>query len=269
MIIRPFSDGASLGEGMEMEKERIKVASASASAEQERRREFFHLFRTCPIPDNELLYNLGLFFNRQTLSRLLFFHELYQKIVNVHGVVAEFGVRWGQNLALFESFRGIYEPYNYNRKILGFDTFAGFPSTHEKDGAAAVIVEGAYGVTANYEEFLEKILCYHEQESPVSHLKKFELIKGDATATVEKYLADNPETIIALAYFDFDIYEPTKRCLELIRGHLTKGSVIGFDELNCHTFPGETLALREVFGLDRYRIVRSPLSPLASYIVID
>ena len=30
----------------------------------------------------------------------------------------EFGVRWGQNLALFESFRGIYEPYNYSVELL-------------------------------------------------------------------------------------------------------------------------------------------------------
>ena len=252
-----------------MENGKIKVASASAAAEQDRRREFFELFRECPIPENEMLNNLGLFLNRQTLSRILFFHDLYQKILNVHGVVVEFGVRWGQNLALFESFRGMYEPYNYNRKIIGFDTFSGFPATHAKDGSAEVIAEGAYGVTSDYEEYLEQILTYHEQESPIPHLKKFDLVKGDATVTLEKYLTDNPESIIALAYFDFDIYDPTRRCLELIKEHLTKGSVIGFDELNCHTFPGETLALKEVFGLDRYRIVRSPLNPLTSYIIIE
>uniref|UniRef100_UPI004048B656 hypothetical protein n=1 Tax=Rheinheimera sp. TaxID=1869214 RepID=UPI004048B656 len=103
----------------------------------------------------------------------------------------------------------------------------------------------------------------------LNHIKKYEIVKGDATATLAQYLADNPQTIIAMAYFDFDIYEPTKKCLELIKGHLTKGSVIGFDELNYHKFPGETLALKEVFGLDKYAIRRSPLSPLTSYIVIE
>lgn len=73
----------------------------------------------------------------------------------------EFGVRWGQNLALFESFRGIYEPYNYNRKI------------------------------------------------------------------------------------------------------------VGFDELNYNKFPGETIALSEVLGLDKYSIKRSPISPLQSYVVVE
>lgn len=252
-----------------MKDQEIKIASGADPEDKKRRKEFLSLFRQCPIPDNEILHNLGLFLNRQTLSRILFFHDLYKKILDVHGIIVEFGVRWGQNLALFEAFRGIYEPFNYNRKIVGFDTFTGFPAIHAKDGLADVIVDGAYSVTKDYEKYLEKILTYQEQESPISHMKKFELIKGDATITLESYLQENPETIIAFAYFDFDIYEPTRRCLEMIKDHLTKGSIIGFDELNCHTFPGETLALKEVFGLGRYKIVRSPLNPLTSYIVID
>lgn len=203
------------------------------------------------------------------MSRILFINDLYKKIINVHGILVEFGVRWGQNLALFESFRGIYEPFNHNRKILGFDTFEGFPSIHEKDGKGDIISVGAYSTTEKYEEYLKKVLDYHEQESPISHIKKYQLIKGDATIEIDKYLKDNPETIIALAYFDLDIYEPTKKCLEAIKGHITKGSVIGFDELNMHDFPGETLALKEVFGLDRYRIIRSPYSSVKSYIVIE
>jgi hypothetical protein len=50
---------------------------------------------------------------------------------------------------------------------------------------------------------------------------------------------------------------------------VTKGSVIVFDELNCPEFPGETLAVLETFGLNKYAIKRSPLNPLISYIIID
>jgi hypothetical protein len=194
-------------------------------------------------------------------------HELYQKIIDVHGVVMEFGVRWGQNLALYESFRGIYEPYNYNRKIVGFDTFSGFPEVHDKDGTRVAV--GDYGVTDQYEVYLEQVLNYHESESPIAHKKKYELVRGDATQTLEHYLSSHPETIVALAYFDFDIYLPTRRCLELVRDRLTKGSVVAFDELNCPEFPGETIALKEVFGLDKYAIRRSPLNPLISYFIVS
>lgn len=252
-----------------MKADAFKVADNASPREQAGRRDFVQLFRECPIPDSELLANLGLFLNRQALSRILFMNELYQRIINVHGIVIEFGVRWGPNLALFESFRGMYEPYNYTRKVVGFDTFEGFAVTTPEDGTADVIAHGAYGVTQGYETYLERVLAYHEQESPIAHLKKFQLVKGDASQTIESYLRDNPETIVALAYFDFDLYEPTQKCLTAIRPYLTKGSVIGFDELNCHHFPGETVALREVLGLDRYRIVRSPLDPRPSYVVVE
>ncbi len=110
---------------------------------------------------------------------------------------------------------------------------------------------------------------YHESESPLSHIKKYEIIKGDVSITLKEYLDNNPETIIALVYFDLDIYEPTKKCHELIKPFLTKGSVIGFDQLLFKDYHGETLALKEVYGLDKYKIQRMPLNPFTSYIVID
>ena len=248
----------------------IKVSSYASKEEASQREELFKLFRQCPIPDNEILSNLGLFLKRQSLTRILFMNSLYKIALDTHGIVIEFGVRWGQNLALFESFRGMYEPYNHNRKIVGFDTFEGFPSIDEKDGQADECKVGAFSVTEGYEEYLEQILNYHEQESPISHIKKFQLVKGDAAVEIVRYLNDNPETVIALAYFDLDLYTPTKKCLEAIIPHLTKGSVVGFDELNAHAFPGETLALKEALGLDKYKIVQSPyISGACSYIVID
>lgn len=252
-----------------MKNKEIKIKSNASREENDNRQKIVEYLKRCPIPDNELTANLSLFMNRQNLSTLLFMVELYKKIIDVHGVVMEFGVRWGRNLALFESLRGIFEPYNHNRKLIGFDTFEGFPSVHPKDGKADIISKGSYNVTEHYQDYLTQILNYHEQESPIAHLKKFELIKGDATLQIQKYLKENPQTIVALAYFDFDIFEPTKKCLEAIKEHLTKGSVIGFDELNHKDYPGETLALKEVFGLDKYRIQRTIFSPTQSYIVIE
>lgn len=244
-----------------------KIAIGSNQSELNIREKFLDQFKNSPIPDNEILQNLGLYTNRQALSRILFMHELYQKIINVNGVIMEFGVRWGQNLALFESFRGIYEPYNYSRKIIGFDTFLGFPSIDKKDGDKEHIQKGAYGVSENYENYLEDILNYHESESPISHKKKFELVKGNAIKNIELYLKENPQTLISFAYFDFDIYEPTKKCLEAILPHLTKGSIIAFDELNDPNFPGETIAFQEILGSQNHQIIRSPMNPLISYIV--
>jgi hypothetical protein len=223
------------------------------------------LYNDCPIPKNERLANSGLFVKRQDLTKQLFLNDIYTKILNTHGVIMEFGVRWGQNLVTLNNLRGIHEPFNYSRKIIGFDTFSGFSNVDEKDGGHKIIKEGAFSVTENYEDYLEQVLAYHESENPLSHIKKNTIIKGNAVKTLEKYLKEQPETIIALAYFDFDIYEPTQKCLELIKPFLTKGSIIGFDELNDPQFPGETVALKEVFGLNNVRIKRSKYSGIQSY----
>lgn len=246
-----------------------KVITNSSTEELNEKQSFNKLFENAPIAKEQILDNLGLFLKRQNLSRIFFMNDLYKRILDLQGIICEFGVFWGNNLALFESFRGMYEPYNYTRKIVGFDTFEGFPRIDEKDGKSEIIQKGAYSTTAGYENYLGEILNYHEKQSPISHLKKYELIKGDATKTVKTYLEDNPETIIAFAYFDFDLYEPTKVCLETIIPHLTKGAVVGFDELNFHNFPGETKAFDEVFGINKYKIYRDRNNPAPSYIIYE
>ena len=240
------------------------MATVASADERDRRETLFGLYHACPIPDREVLANLGLYQNGPALARILFMNELYQKVVPLHGVIMEFGCRWGQNLALFLNLRGIHEPFNFNRKIIGFDTFEGFPSIDEKDGALATV--DGFKVTPEYQQYLEQVLALHDKDNPVGHIKKFELVKGDAVAGLEQYLRDNPETIIALAYFDLDLYEPTKGCLELIQDYVTKGSIVGFDELNYHVFPGETLALKEVMGLRNYRLSRCLYSRTNSFI---
>jgi hypothetical protein len=83
----------------------IRINSRSSEKEVSTRQQFYGLFADCPIPSSEMLANLGLFINRQAWSRFLFMHDLYKTIIPINGIVVEFGVRWGQNLALFSSFR--------------------------------------------------------------------------------------------------------------------------------------------------------------------
>ncbi len=196
-------------------------------------------------------------------------HHIYKQIVNIPGVIMEFGTRWGNNMALFSVFRGIYEPFNRHRKIIGFDTFTGFPSIDQKDGNSNLIQKGNLACTENYYEYIDKIMTIKEKQNPISHIKKYEICVGEASEELENYLNNYPETIIALAYFDFDIYEPTKVCLEKIKNRLVKGSVLAFDELNDSDSPGETAALMEVFDLNNIKLRRLPITSRTSYFIID
>jgi len=221
-----------------------------------------------PIPREELLNHLVLFQDRRAISRILFLDEIYRRIVGVHGSLFEFGVRYGPNLALLCSLRGIHEPLNANRKIVGFDTFAGFPGV-AKGRDADGVKRGDYAVPDRYEEYLKRLLALHEAMGPLENLRRFELVKGDAARTVTTYLKAHPETIIALAYFDLDLYRPTKACLKAILPYLTKGAIVAFDEVNAAEFPGETLALREVLGQGRFRLIHSPFRAAAAYLIYE
>jgi hypothetical protein len=177
----------------------------------------------------------------------------------------EFGVRWGTTLNLLQSLRGVYEPFNRHRKIIGFDTFEGFTSVTKLD---PISKKGDFAVTNKYEDELEEILKLQEKLNPIPHIKKFEIVKGDVIKTLPTYLKKHPETIISLAFFDLDIYKPTKKTLENIKPYLTKGSFLIFDELCEDKFPGETVALKEVFGLNNVEVKRLPITSRISYIEI-
>lgn len=249
--------------------ERLGITTYASEAERASRSGMLDLLRNAPIPDEQLLSNLGLFLESKNLARILFMDFLFRQIVSVHGAVMEFGTRWGQNVALFAALRGIHDPFNRHRKIIGFDTFEGFPAIAPQDGESSIMHEGNLAVPPDYESFLASVLERHEQLNPLAHLRKFELRAGDATEELPRYFREAPETIVALAYFDLDLYEPTRRCLEILRPRLVRGSVIGFDELNDPDSPGETLALMEVFGLEHVRLRRLPQVSRASYFVVE
>jgi len=241
----------------------------SSSGEQDSQGKLVELLKSTTIPDDELLANLGLFLTSKNLSRLLFFYEIYKKIVHTHGIIVEFGVRWGQTLSLMSALRGIFEPFNRHRKIIGFDTFEGFRGLSSTDGEKCRCADGSFSVSENYEKTLAEILTLQEDLNPISHLKKYEIVKGDAMQTIPEYFQKHPESLVSLAVFDFDIYKPTKVALEAVTPRLFKGSVLVFDELCDDIFPGETVALMETMGVSNLRIQRFPMTARISYVVVE
>jgi len=241
----------------------------SNDSEFSARKQLLKLLKSSPIPDDELLSNLGVFLNSKSLSRILVMDHLYTQIIDTMGVIMEFGTRWGQNMAIWTALRGIYEPYNRHRKIIGFDTFSGFPSIHDNDGTSVLMQKGNLSLPENYDKYLEKVLMAQENDNPLSHIKKFEIVKGDAIKTLSDYLDKNPQTIISLAYFDFDTYEATKRCLKQIKNRLFKGSIIAFDELNDSDSPGETLAVMDSIGLNNMRLKKYRYASRVSYFIVE
>lgn len=203
--------------------------------------------------------------NVGALSKVLYLNDLYQKIVDIPGVICEFGVQWGTTLTQLINLRSIYEPFNCSRIIYGFDTFEGFTNIHSNDGSLPK--ENDLTTLENYEITLNEILSLIESFPPLSHQKKFELIKGDATQTIDTWIEENPHAVISMAIFDMDLYTPTKEVLKKIKQRLVKGSLLVFDELNCKHFPGETLAVLEELGLNNLKLRKNQFQPFAAFAV--
>jgi hypothetical protein len=243
---------------------------SNSSAEQLTARQTLdELFRNCPLPMDQLMCNFGMYMRASVLVKFLVINELYQRIVDLPGVIMEFGCWWGQNLVLFENLRAIYEPFNKNRRVIGFDTFSGYTGFTERDRVGDVFNEGNYSVTPNYRAYLDQLLRAHESANVLGHQRgRHRLIAGDVTVTAPAYFAEYPETVVALAYLDMGLYEPTRACLEAMRPHLIPGSIILLDEFNWSEAPGEAIAFKEVFGQKGYRIEKSRLTPERAVVVI-
>lgn len=219
------------------------------------------------------LENFSKYVPRQAIARFLARYELFRLVQDVHGSIVECGVLTGGGLMSFATVSVTLEPYNFQRQVIGFDTFSGFSSVSDQDWEGAAqkspyLRDGGLGVDGAYDELRQAIALF-DQNRFLNQFAKVELVRGDFGVTGPQYLKDNPHLIVSLLYLDFDIYAPTKAALELFLPRIPKGGVIAFDELNERTFPGETMAVQEVVGLSGLRLRRFPFEPGISYAVVE
>ena len=241
------------------------TAQAEGLAHRERLRE---MMQGSPLPPDELMFNLGLYVRSSLLVKFLVLHDAYRRIASVPGALIEFGTWRGQNLVLLENLRAIHEPFNKQRPIIGFDTFAGYP---EEAGMAAKSTEthGGYNTGGSYPGYLTELLGVHEGMNAFGHIRGgHKLIAGDVVETAPKYFADHPETLVAFAFFDMGPYEPTIAALRAILPHTVPGSVLLFDELTWAGAPGEAIAFKEVFADLRYTIEKCQFYPSKSLVTL-
>jgi hypothetical protein len=230
-------------------------------------------FNDTPGSATEKLENFAKYVPRQNLARFLARYEIFKLIRDVQGSIVECGVLFGGGLLSFAKLSTILEPYNFQRRIIGFDTFTGFPDIADADLAgkperkSAHLKQHGFAAEGAYEDILRAVSIY-DMSRYLNHFPKVEVVKGDFAETAPKYLQDYPHLVVSCLYLDFDIYEPTKIALQHFLPRMPKGSVLVFDELNEEAFPGETIAVMEMLDLSKLRVRRFEFEPRISYAVI-
>jgi hypothetical protein len=186
-------------------------------------------------------------------------YELHKLVADVPGDIVELGVCGGGGLFSFAQCAFAYEPAYDHRRVIGFDTFEGFPETsigaEDAPGLASHLKRaGAFSTGEDTEGELEALATVHEDFRLLRRGKQIELVRGDVGETLAEYVAKNPGWIIALLYLDLDLYAPTAAALELLWGRVPKGGVVVFDEAITREWGGEALAIHEKLGIGSLRM---------------
>jgi len=172
-------------------------------------------------------------------------------------------------LMTFAQLSSILEPTNFERKVIGFDTFSGFTNLTEYEKWSTLEYSHEGGFVLNSFEDLKKYVEIYDKDRFLNHINKVKIIKGDAVKTIPKYLDENPATIISMLCLDMVAYEPTKVALEKFLPHMAKESMLVFNILNDNKhWPGTTKALLDTIGVKRIRLQKFYFFPYTQYTIL-
>jgi hypothetical protein len=222
-----------------------------------------------PFSNLERLQNFTLYTPRQDLTNFLIRYEIFKRVLEIQGSIIECGVLRGGGLMAWAQFSAILEPTNHQRRVVGFDTFSGFPKLLKQDRSSESNQARPGGFAADSYEHLQHCIELFDMNRFIGHVPKVEMVRGNAAKTVPQYLKENPQLIVSLLYLDFDIYEPTLAALTHLLPRMPKGAVIAFDELNSKDWRGESIAVLESLKLREYRIERCPFGSVISFAQIE
>ena len=218
-----------------------------------------------PFSNVERLQNFTLYTPRQDLTNFLVRYEIFKRVLEIQGSIIECGVLRGGGLMGWAQFSAIFEPTNHQRRVIGFDTFKGFPALSKQDWSSESQQARPGGLAADSYNHLRQCVDLFDMNRFIGHVPKVELVPGDAVKTIPEYLKENPQLIVSLLYLDFDIYEPTLAALKHFLPRMPKGAVIAFDELNLKDWRGESIAVLEALKSREYRIERCQFGSVISF----
>lgn len=253
-----------------MAPDKVKVSGGlRTDAEQQEGARNHSCFERNPHSWEVKLENFPKYVRRQNLTRFLALYEIFKRVLPIKGSVIECGVNHGYGIMTWAKLSAILEPVNLTRRIYGFDTFEGFPGLSEADMSAASSHVKVGDLAADSMEELSELIDVYDSTRFLGHVGKVELIKGDATETIPRFVEENPHVLVSLLYLDFDIYDPTKIALETLLPRMPKGAIVAFDELDNPLWPGETLAMLETHAKRPLRIERLEFDPYIGFAVLD
>ena len=185
-------------------------------------------------------------------------YKLFEKTIKIRGDIIECGVFKGASFSRFAMYRKIHALED--KKLIGFDSFGDFPETeYEKDKELRDNFISDAGAQSISRAQLHKVLSNKKCAQNV------DLVEGDITETVPKFVRDNPDTKISLLHLDVDIYEPSVTVLNYLYPLINLGGIMLLDDYG--SFPGETDAVDE-YLMDKNVVINEPIFDGSPHFII-
>jgi O-methyltransferase len=172
-------------------------------------------------------------------ARVLHFNRLIETIAEVKGDIVECGVADGSSLATFAS---LLKANRQDRRVWGFDSWAGLPSPSQADLGDASIAAGGMFSYSSTKRVRDELLAYGLGEEEIA--RKIKLVPGLFSETLPRY-----DGRVALLHIDADLYQSYLDCLQTLWPRIEVGGVVAFDEYGePEAWPGAQRAVDEFFA---------------------
>ena len=212
-------------------------------------------------------FNQFIFSNdRRVFAKLLYRHEVFQKIKHLPGDIVEVGVFKGSGIATWAKLYDLYIPHT-NKKVIGFDLFSSNTSpsffSSYKNGHTMIPVINRIPIDERSIKSVKERLF----QANISDTK-YILIEGDVCYTTREFVEQNPGFRISLLYHDLDLDEPTYESLVNLWDRVVPGGYIIFDEYDYHVFDESNAVDRFLKDKNiKYKVLSTNIYTPSAYII--
>ncbi|GAB4223056.1 MAG: hypothetical protein Tsb005_16930 [Gammaproteobacteria bacterium] len=207
-----------------------------------------NLIRNAGYNLQDVLEHFPAFIQRRSLPRLLAHYELFKKIRDLPGSIAELGVYRGSGFFTWANLLETFCTGDRTRKVYGFDHFQGLREhDHRHDGDLNPWLDNVLGDLTSEKAIMEELVTLHNDDNLLPGVERCQLIEGDICKSVPEFVKQYPGLRLSLLYFDIGLYKPTFTGLKYLYPLVVNGGIVVFNGFGMSPWEGETKAVETYF----------------------
>lgn len=226
-------------EQFEIEDDKWRASNQDYSEYMEKLGEYYYemvdsgCIQINDIP-KRIVSDINCYIGDAKLSDALFKYEMYKKVLDLAGDIAEIGIFRGDSFLFWAKLIKIFEPYNLTQ-VYGFDWFQGMKPSSVDDAFQENKYCGEY-------EHLMDIIKWQK-------LDNIALVQNmDVITEMEKFVNDRPYLRLKILYIDCGIKEVMEASYKYLYPRLVKGGILLMDHFNYKVSPTESDIVDKYIG---------------------